>query len=447
MILALLLFFLYILILVGIGIFTSKKQTEEGFMLSDRKVGGVFLPTTLAAGFFDGAILATYIAYIYQFGFSAIWLFLGLIVGFLFLQLFVHKIKAKADEMHVYTMPEYFFRLFGKSSGLLFSIIIIIQFIGLLIVNLIISGKVLTAIFPISYTLAVIIGGVIVLSYLTLSGFKAVIRTDFFQVILMFLMVITVGGYLIFRNPEALSTINIGNINPADLIAFIVLGVFVIFTAPDLWQRIFAARDVSSLKKGLKSASIILIFLAFVISIVGIVTRQYFPGIKPEDALVVGFSNLLPFFLKELGLVLLYAVSLSSTDTVTFVISSILTRDLKNYSPTFMKTSMRIMARIFVGILLTLAVITAILYQNIISIMLSLASLSVGLFPIVFGSLFWKLNKMAVLFSLLLAFVSVILLLGFGYINPQTSLISLPVSLITLILLSAIFRYKLIKTS
>lgn len=446
MILALLLFFLYILILVGIGIFTSKNQTEEGFMLSDRKVGGVFLPTTLAAGFFDGAILATYIAYIYQFGFSAIWLFLGLIVGFLFLQLFVHKIKAKADQMHIYTMPEYFFRLFGKYSGLLFSIMIIVQFIGLLIVNLIISGKVLTAIFPISYTLAVIIGGVIVLFYLALSGFKAVIRTDFFQVILMFLMVITVGGYLIFRNPNTLSTINIGNINPADLIAFIVLGVFVIFTAPDLWQRIFAARDVFSLKMGLRGASVILVLLALVISIVGIVTRQYFPGIKPEDALVVGFSSLLPFFLKELGLVLLYAVSLSSTDTATFVISSILTRDLKNYSPKFMKTSMRIMTRIFVGILLTLAVITAILYQNIISIMLSLASLSVGLFPIVFGSLFWKLNKTAVFFSLLLAFLSVILLLGFGYINPQTSLISLPVSLVTLLLISFFVKFRFIKS-
>lgn len=442
MVLAPLLFFLYILILIGISIFASKNQTEEGFMLSDRKVRGVFLPTTLAASFFDGAILATYIAYIYQFGFSAIWLFLGLIVGFLFLQLFVHKIKAKADEMHVYTMPEYFFRLFGKSSGLIFSIMIIVQFIGLLIVNLIISGKVLTAFFPISYALAVTIGGVIVLSYLTLSGFKAVIRTDFFQVILMFLMVITVGGYLIFRNPEVLSTINIGSINPTDLIAFIVLGVFVIFTAPDLWQRIFAAQDVSSLRNSLKSASVILVFLAFIISIVAIVTHQYFPGIKPEEALVVGFSNLLPLFLKKFGLVLLYAVSLSSTDTATFVISSILTRDLKNYSPSFMKTSMKVMTRIFVGTLLILAVVTAILYQNIISIMLSLASLSVGLFPIVFGSLFWKLNKSAVFIALLLAFSSVVLLLGFGYINPQTSLISLPVSLITLIVVSIIVKFR-----
>src|SRR3989344_5383335 len=103
-----------------------------------------------------------------------------LLFGFLFVRKYAWKIKQKADELKVYSMPEYFFRIFGKKNGLMFSLFIVLQFFLLLTVNFIISGKVLSAIFPIPYFLAVIIGGLIILTYLLLAGFKAVVRTDFF---------------------------------------------------------------------------------------------------------------------------------------------------------------------------------------------------------------------------------------------------------------------------
>jgi SSS family solute:Na+ symporter len=315
---------------------------------------------------------------------------------------YAHKIKQKADELKVYSMPEYFFRILGKKNGLMFSFFLVLQFFLLLIVNLIISGKVLAAIFPVPYFLAVIIGGVIVLTYLLLAGFKAVVRTDFFQMIIMFIMTFTVALFLFGKTNIPVSEFNLGTLGIGNIIGFLILAGFGIMVAPDLWQRIFATKDEKNLKRGLTYSALILPILGIVISVVGLATKTVFPNIVPEDALVTGFSHLLPFGLKEFGMVLLYAVALSSSDTVTFVVSSIFTRDLKNYSAKYSEESMKKLTRFFMILFIALASLIAILYQNILALGFSLASLNLALFPVVFGSLYWKLKQRAVFWSLVL---------------------------------------------
>ena len=63
-----------------IGIVSSKKESEDDFMIAERKVQGVQVAATMSAGFFDGSVLGMYLAYIYQYGFAAIFLFVGLIL-------------------------------------------------------------------------------------------------------------------------------------------------------------------------------------------------------------------------------------------------------------------------------------------------------------------------------------------------------------------------------
>ena len=440
MTLSIVFFLLYIAIVVIIGIVSSRKESEDDFMIAERKVQGVQVAATMSAGFFDGSVLAIYLAYIYQYGFSAIWLFVGLALGFLLLKKYAGRIKQKADELKVYSMPEYFFRILGKKNGLMFSFFLVLQFFLLLIVNLIISGKVLAAIFPIPYFLAVVIGGLIVLTYLLLAGFKAVIRTDFFQLIIMFIMTLTVGIFLLGKTHIPISEFNLGTLGAGNIIGFLILAGFGIMVAPDLWQRIFATKDERNLKRGLNYSVIILLVLGVVISVVGLATKQFFPNIVPEDALVTGFSHLLPFGLKELGMVLLYAVALSSSDTVTFVVSSIFTRDLKNYSAKYTDESMKKLTRFFMVVFILLGAIVAIFYQNILALGFSLASLNLALFPVVFGSLYWKLKQRAVFWSLVLGFLSIVVLFFANQLNPQNAILSLPVVLFSLLVLQKIFK-------
>jgi Na+/proline symporter len=49
--LAILFFIIYITVVVIIGIISSKKETEDDFMIADRKVAGVQVTATMSAGF------------------------------------------------------------------------------------------------------------------------------------------------------------------------------------------------------------------------------------------------------------------------------------------------------------------------------------------------------------------------------------------------------------
>src|SRR3989338_8862751 len=440
--LSILFFLLYIVIVVTIGIVSSRKETEDGFMIAERNVQGAQVAATMSASFFDGAILSVYLAYIYLYGFSAIWLFVGISIGFLFVRKYAWKIKQEADELRAYSMPEYFFRVLGKKNGLMFSFFLVLQFFLLLIVNLIISGKVLSAIFPIPYFLAVLIGGAIVLTYLLLACFKAVVRTDFFQLTIMFVMSLSVAVFLFGTTSIPISEFSLGTLGVGNIIGFLILGGLGIMVAPDLWQRIFATKDEKNLKRGLAYSALVLLILGIVISIVGLATKQFFPNILPEDALVTGFSNLLPFGLKEFGMVLLYAVALSSSDTVTFVVSSIFTRDLKNYTEKYSETSMKKLTRFFIITFIVLALFVAIYYQDIMTLGFSLASLNLALFPVVFGSFYWKLKPQAVFWSLVLGFLSILALFVTGSLNPESAVISLPVVLFSLFIFQKLFRME-----
>lgn len=445
--LSVLFFLLYITIVLVIGAVSSKKETEDDFMIAERKVEGVQVAATMSASFFDGATLAIYLAYVYRYGFSAIWLFVGIAIGFLFVRKYAWKIKQKADALKVYSMPEYFFRVLGKNNGLMFSLFIVLQFFLLLTVNFIISGKVLSAIFPIPYFVAVIIGGLIILTYLLLAGFKAVVRTDFFQVIIMFIMTFSVGIFLFDKTHIPASEFNLGTMGVGNIFGFLVLAGVGAMVAPDLWQRIFATKDEKNLKRGLNYSAMILLILGLVISIVGLVTKQLFPNIGPEDALVTGFSRLLPFGLKEFGMVLLYAVALSSSDTATFVISSIFTRDLKNYSQKYSEESMKKLTRFFMVLFVAGAVLVGIFYQNIMALGFSLASLGLALFPVILGSLYWKLKQRAVFWSLVLGLLSIVGLFVGNQLNPENAVISLPVVLFSLLIFQKLFRTEYTATT
>ncbi len=433
-------FLIYIVVVIVIGVISARKETEDDFMIAERKVEGAQVGATMSAAFFDGFMLSVYIAYVYQYGFSAIWLFVGLALGLLLLKKYAWKIKQKADAMRVYSMSEYFYRVLGKRNGLMFSLFLILQFFLVLIVNLIISSKVLSAIFPISYLFALVIGGAIVLAYLLLAGFKAVVRTDFFQVIIGLTMALTVAIYLLGKTHIPAAEFGLGALGLGDTIGFLVLGSLGLLVAPDLWQRIFATKDEKNLRKGLNYSVVILMVFAVVVSVVGLVTKQFFPDILPENALVTGFSQLLPFGLKEFGIVLLYAVTLSSTDTVTFVVSSIFTRDVKNYTVKYSETSMKMLTRFFMVVFIVLAIVVAVFYQNIMQLGFSLASLNLALFPVVFGSLYWKLEQRAVFWSLVLGFLSIVVLFFADQLNPRSAVFSLPVVLFSLLVFQRLFQ-------
>ncbi|OGG91058.1 hypothetical protein A3H16_01960 [Candidatus Kaiserbacteria bacterium RIFCSPLOWO2_12_FULL_53_8] len=142
-------------------------------------------------------------------------------------------------------------------------------------------------------------------------------------------------------------------------------------------------------------------------------------------------------------MVLLYAVSLSSSDTIAFVISSIFTRDLQNYVPRFGEKSMRMLTRIFMVVFIGLAILVSLISQDILTLGFALAGIAIALSPAIIGSFFFRLNDRAVAISLALSMLSIVVLFLFDLLSPETALISLPVALVSLVGLQVFFARKL----
>jgi len=432
-------FVLYVAVSVAIGVVSSRKETDEEFMIAGRKVHGILMMATMAAGWFDGVTLSIYLAYVYQYGFAALSLFVGIACGFLLFRHYAPRIKAIADRRQAYSMSEYFYYVLGKQNGLMFSVFLLVQYFGYLVINFILSGKVLAALFPfLSYPAAVAIGGAIILTYLLLAGFQAVVKTDLFQLLIMIFMTVLASTFFAGKVNVSAAEFDVGRMGIGNIIGFLAIAGFGVMVAPDIWQRVFAARDQVALRRGFSYTAIILPALAIVITVVGLATKQALPQIRAEDALVQAFFTLLPFGIKEFAAVLLYAVSLSSSDTVTFVVSSIVTRDLKNYTNRFNEDSNRRLTRMLMIGFVLLAILVATTYQQIIQIALALGSLNLALFPVVFATLYWTLKPRAVFWSLVVVLVSVVGLGTMNSLDPQTAALSLPIALVCLLLFQLI---------
>ena len=437
----------YILIVLSIGIVLSRKETEDGFMIANRKIAGLKVAATMSAGFFDCATLSIYFAYIYMYGFYAIWAFIGLMLGFAIFRRYAKRIKENSRRMKCYTMSEYFYRIYGKRTGIIFSVFIILQFFLLLIVNFIVSSKVLSLMFNIPYSVALIIGGGIVLSYLLLAGFKAVVDTDFFQLMMMFLLVF-MTLFIIFGRTATipLSDFNMVSLGIGNIIGFSIIGIMGVMVGPDIWERVFATKDQKNLKRGLQYGIVIVIILSIIMTVIGLVMKHSLQNVAVEDVFSKGFLLLLPAGISAFAMVLLYAVTLSSADTITFVVSSVMTRDLKNYTKRYSDESMKKMTRIFMIAFIVAGIDIAIFYKNIMNVGFAFASVAVSLFPVVFGTFYFKLKERAVFWSLATALASIVILVCSTTLNPMNTLIGLPVCAVTLIVLQKTLkknRYKL----
>ena len=307
-----LLVIIYFILVLGIGLFSAKKTTKEGFLIAERKLGVISLVASISAGFLGGGLLVAYVSYVYQFGMSAMWIFAGIILGFFLLLIYHKELKTLADKEEFYTISDYFKFKYGKSVGIISAIAVILYLLFFLVIEFIAGGRILSSIINVPYVYAVLSMAVVILIYLGLGGFNSVVKTDIFQyfVIILFTLVIAffiTTGVNIPKGELSLAKAGIGN-----SIAFLIIGAFATFMAPDLWQRIYASKNAKAAKISLYLTSILIFLFGLVISLIGIVAKLNFPNISPDNALLFGLSNLLPAGILGLGLVILVLLSVIS---------------------------------------------------------------------------------------------------------------------------------------
>ncbi len=438
--LALILLILYFLAVLLIGYISSKREKKEDYLIAGRKLGPWVLAFTITASLIGGNMIINYTGFVYTYGFAIMWGIFGLIASFFLTIPMARKLKEISNKYKFYTMSDYFSVRYGLKTGLIATIVIIIWFLLVVIVQFIAGARIISAISPVNYIIAVLLMGFIVLIYSLMGGFRAVVRTDIFQYLVFGILLLVIafsvsqGRILEFSSFFAVEEAGIGTI-----IAFFIIGATFIFTAPEVWQRIYAGRDQKAVKKSLIISATLIFIALFSIGVLGLAARSSFVDVLPEEAAIMGLKQLLPPGLLAVGLVLFFAVIMSTIDTSLFILANNFSKDIwLNFIDK--KANFLKLTRIGLIIFTFISVLVALFYKNILAIALSFLSIGLSFAPVVIGSFYFKLKPGAIKLALIMALISVLMLLFLGYIKPETSIISLPVSLVFLLIGQKIFK-------
>ena len=324
--------FAYILLMIGIGIHSSRKIRNPGDYLVAGNKGNIWQITgsLLATILGSSAILGSCDLAFTQ-GWAAAWLLLSGAFGLLLL-LFVAPLVKRYGK---YTLPQLLGDQYGKEAKIIASLVIPLAWIGVIGAQIIGGAKVMNSFFGWSYEASVWGIGLLFIFYTAIGGQVSVIKTDVSQSIIIILGVMAVAVYLYFGVPvkpipvtQLTFPFNAG-FHPMDLFVLFLTYSTTFLVGPDIYTRLFCARNEQVARKSVLLTALILIPFAFLITYLGVFAARQYPGFdfRQGSSLISVMNHILP----EWGIGLLVAAILSavmSSASTTLLTSSVIVTNI-----------------------------------------------------------------------------------------------------------------------
>lgn len=402
----------YFLVILVVGALTGRKQEKEDFLISGRKLTSIQATTTIFSSRIGAAILLTYTALVFLYGMGALWYFVGSVFGLFVFYFFGLRVKKLADKEKFYTMPDFFFHLKGKTAGYLATIVTIIIMFGWVVLNFTAGGKLVSEYTPISYNWSVLIVGLIILVYLIMGGFDAVVKTDIVQTFGIFLLFVLMIYLLVDPNIEQpeLHASDLFHLPTMKLVSFFLAGFFIPLASPELWQRVYAIKNKKHFRRSIFMSSLFYIIVGFILLLVGLVIRAELPDIDENISLIVGFSQLLPPVLAGLSVVIIYSSVSSSADTYMFTASASVTQDFFEKTGLTKTENLRKTMRWSMLGLMILSIGMALVMKDLVDTTFFFVSLTMSLGLLVLAIwIYPRLNRLSVNLSILFCLFGVLI--------------------------------------
>ena len=339
----------YLIVVLAIGLKSAgKNKTHADYLLADRKLGAWAIALSERASGESAWLLIGLPGAALAVGFLEIWAVFGslagIIISWLFIAVPLRELAGKYDSL---TLPDLIANFFNDETKLLriiSSLIITFFFIFYVAAQFNAAGKVLNVIFGIPQLIGMLIGAGIILLYTILGGFRAVVWTDMFQAVIMFLTLVIlpiVGvielaqadhNYLAELSP-AMFSLSGGKTGMVALLA--VLGGlswgFGYTGQPHLLARFIAIRDSSEIKRGRVIAfawAIPAFFGAFFMGVVGVALYGADKFADPEFLMPFMATSLLPGWFAGILISGAMAAMMSTADSQLLVTASAISEDL-----------------------------------------------------------------------------------------------------------------------
>lgn len=302
----------------------SRKQDTEEFLIAGRnRAGWQILASKFAAAIGAGYFI-TYTGFAYEYGIGVFAILLGIVVGYLiFAYWAAPKIALHSRAGRFYTIGHFVLsRLNNHKAQYVSDILASVILFGWLLVGIVGSGKIIADFGLLSYPWAVILTSAVVLGYLWLAGYRAVILTDVVQSMILLILMLIVTFGIIGQGQFSFASLGAGSVGLTDAIGFFLFGVLATFSYSDRYQLAYAAKDESSLKHGMGLAVIPILIVASLLLIIGVFMADHAPGIDTGLVFTEALKNFLSPELVPIAIVLFFAGVMSSADTNIYAISS-----------------------------------------------------------------------------------------------------------------------------
>jgi Na+/proline symporter len=331
----------FMAISLAIGLYTYTKVRGSGarFAVCERSLPFIVVGTALMAQAVDGNSTLGAVSLTYS---SSVWAGLMISAGLALSLVVVGKfLAAPLNRMNLLTLPEFFFRRYGRPTELLVSIVTIVCFLILIAGNLSAVAWVLSVVSGITYVPALVSAALVIVTYTIAGGLYSAIWTDFFQEYLALIgfaaaalwIVITRGfSQLIAAVPastvdlSSLASLEAGAlVNWAGLVAL----VFGNAMALDFMERVFAARDGRTARRACYYGAAMTMIIGMCVAIIGIAGVAAVQGAAdPRMVLPRMAVEVLPYWIGVLVFVGVLGASMSTANGAMLVISVVLAQNV-----------------------------------------------------------------------------------------------------------------------
>jgi len=387
---------IYGLILVIIGIYSAfRVKTPADYFIAGKRNGVLKIAGSLLATILGGsAILGTTNLTLHQ-GWAAAWYLLAASFG---LWLLVPLVK-KVSRFGKFTLADMVGRFYGETARKSASVIIPLAWTGIVAAQIVAAAKIVFAIFGFPYEYGVIVAGIAFIGYTLLGGQMSILKTDLYQSVIILTGVVICALFISMKHEIHLQPVSASfpfnqAFDPFDLLILVLTFSSTFVVGPDIYSRVFCARDETTARKSVIMVASVLIPFAFVLTYLGVVAGENLPAeqLKGSVALIELIDFYLPDWAVGLMAAALLSAVLSSADTTilsaAIILSELTKKDIDN------RKSLNL-TRVFIGLTGLISMLIAIKITSIIGMLLMALAVYSGAFivPLIAALTNMNVNK------------------------------------------------------
>ncbi|WP_326612188.1 sodium:solute symporter [Streptomyces scopuliridis] len=315
------------------GMRRAKSKSE--FLVAGRRLGPWMYSGTMAAIVLGGASTIGGVGLGYKHGLSGAWMVFTIGLGLLALSVFF---SARIARLKVYTVSEMLDLRYGGRAGVISGIVMWAYTLMLAVTSTIAYATIFDVLFDLNRTVAIILGGAIVVAYSTLGGMWSITLTDMVQfvvktigvlLLLLPIAVVKAGGFSEMRAKlpdEYFAPFGIGG---ETIFTYVLIYTFGMLIGQDIWQRVFTARGDKVARWGGTVAGTYCLVYALAGAVIGTAAKVLYPNLgSADDAFATIVKDELPMGVRGLVLAAALAAVMSTSSGALIACATVANNDI-----------------------------------------------------------------------------------------------------------------------